>query len=78
MDPAGPPTFRSLTLFISRKNAAILSDGILNVGCPVFRARAPPYATLLIGASTGGAVGLRLARADAKKFEVSPEVVVDI
>ena len=64
--PAGSPTLRSLTLFISRKNAAILSDGTFTVGCPALRVRA----TLLMGASTGGAVGLRLALADAKKLAV--------
>ena len=72
-----PPTLRSRTVFISRRNAAILSDGRFSVGWPVLRVReAPPYAALLIGASTGGAVCLRLARAEARKFVPSPVVVV--
>lgn len=72
--PVSPPTRRNRTVFISRRNAAILSDGTLTVGCPVFFVRAP-YATLLIGASTGGSVRFRPARADARKFPLSPDSV---
>ena len=56
-------TLRRRTVFISFKKAAILSVGTLTVGCPALRVLP---AAALIGASTGGTVGLRLARADAR------------
>lgn len=56
-------TLRKRTVFISLKNAAILSDGTLTVGWPDLRVRP---AMLLMGASTGGTVGFRLARTEAR------------